>query len=193
MCCQARVDTHLLRKGNISRDAMDRLIQGANALQKAGILFDDAPRQSVPRIAAAVGRLQAGGGLGLVVVDGLQMIEPSRLFETRHEEAGLVVRELKLLAGESCVPILVLANVTRTSEDRRDRRPQLADLRETGTLEEVADVVMLLHRYEPGHGEATVEVIVAKQRGGPTAEITLALHQASGRMDNFAVGIPFES
>ena len=106
-----------------------------------------------------------------------------------------ISRRLKFLARELHLPVMALAQVNRSSEDRQDHRPRLADLRESGSIEQDADTVMLLHRpelYEPGQHEGTVEVIIGKQRNGPTGEVTLTYIKQFMRFEDFAVGIPFD-
>jgi replicative DNA helicase len=105
-----------------------------------------------------------------------------------------ISRRLKFLARELQIPVVAMAQLNRSSEDRTDRKPRLADLRESGSIEQDADTVLLLHRpemYEPGQHEGTVEVIVAKQRNGPTGEITLTYLKQFMRFENFAVESPF--
>ena len=106
-----------------------------------------------------------------------------------------ISRRLKFLARELQIPVVALAQVNRSSEDRQDHRPRLADLRESGSLEQDADTVFLIHRpemYEPGQHEGTVEIIIAKQRNGPTGEITLTYLKQFMRFENFELGGPFE-
>jgi replicative DNA helicase len=196
LCCQARVDSHKLRKGNLSRDDMDKLIEAGGILRNAKIVLDDTPGQNMLRIAANARRLQRREKIKLVVIDYLQLIEPDNRRDPRQEQVAQISRRLKFLARELAIPVVALAQVNRSSEDRQDHRPRLADLRESGSIEQDSDTVMLLHRpdrYEPGQHEGIVEVIIGKQRNGPTGEITLAYIKQFMRFENFAVGTPFES
>jgi len=196
LCCQARVDSHKLRKGNLSRDDMDKLVEAGGLLRDAKLFIDDSPGQPMLRIAANARRLLRREKIKLVVIDYLQLIEPDNRRDPRQEQVAQISRRLKFLARELSIPVVALAQVNRSSEDRQDHRPRLADLRESGSLEQDSDTVMLLHRpdrYEPGQHEGIIEVIIGKQRNGPTGEITLAYIKQYMRFENFAVGTPFES
>ena len=196
LCCQSRVDSHKLRKGNLSHADMDKLIAAAEVLREAKLFIDDTPGQGMMRIAANARRLKLRHHLKLVVIDYLQLIEPDNRRDPRQEQVAQISRRLKHLARELQIPVVALAQVNRSSEDRQDHRPRLADLRESGSIEQDADTVMLLHRpdrYEPGQHDGILEVIIGKQRNGPTGEITLAYIKQYMRFENFAVGTPFES
>jgi replicative DNA helicase len=195
LCCQAMVDSHRLRKGTLSAEDMDRLLEAAAALRTAKLFIDDSPAQGMLRIAANARRLKLRNDLRLVVIDYLQLIEPENRRDPRQEQVAQISRRLKFLAKELDIPVIALAQVNRASEDRQDHRPRLADLRESGSIEQDADTVMLLHRpdrYEPGQHEGIIEVIVGKQRNGPTGEITLAYRKQFMRYDDYAPGTPFE-
>jgi replicative DNA helicase len=195
LCCQARVDAHRLRKGAIGSDDIDKLFEANSVLRKAKMFIDDSPAQTMLRINANARRLQLRHGIRLVIIDYLQLIEPESRRDPRQEQVAQISRRLKFLAKEVKIPVLALAQVNRSSEDRQDHRPRLADLRESGSIEQDADTVLMLHRpemYEPGQHEGSVELIIAKQRNGPTGEITLAFLKQFMRFENFAVGVPFE-
>jgi replicative DNA helicase len=195
LCCQARVDSHKLRKGSLSGDDMQKLIEAGGVLRTARLFIDDTPAQTMLRIAANARRLKRREGLKLVVIDYLQLIEPDNRRDPRQEQVSQISRRLKFLAKELEIPVVALAQVNRSSEERQDHRPRLADLRESGAIEQDADTVMLLHRperYEPGQQEGVVEVIVGKQRNGPTGEITLAYIKQFMRFEDYAVGTTFE-
>ncbi|HEX5272497.1 MAG TPA: replicative DNA helicase [Gemmataceae bacterium] len=196
LCCQARVDSHRLRKGTLGSEDMDKLISAGGELRKARLFIDDSPAQGMLRIAANARRLKLREGIRLVIIDYLQLIEPENRRDPRQEQVAQTSRRLKFLAKELEIPVMALAQVNRGSEDRQDHRPRLSDLRESGSIEQDADTVLMLHRpemYEPGQHEGTVEIIIAKQRNGPTGEITLTFLKQFMRFENFAVGIPFES
>lgn len=194
LCCQAKVDSHKLRKGHLSGEDMDKLIAAADILRSAKLFIDDTPALNMLRIAANARRLKLRHHIKAVFVDYLQLIEPDNRRENRQEQVALISRRLKHLARELKIPVVALAQVNRSSEDRQDHKPRLADLRESGSIEQDADTVMLLHRpemYEPGQHEGTVEVMIAKQRNGPTGEITLTYLKQFMRFENFAVEAPF--
>jgi replicative DNA helicase len=196
LCCQGKVDGHKLRKGMLSSDDTDKLLEAGGVLRKAKLFIDDSPAQSMLRINANARRLQLRQGIKLVIIDYLQLIEPENRRDPRQEQVSQISRRLKFLAKDLRIPVIALAQVNRASEDRQDHKPRLADLRESGSIEQDADTVLMLHRpemYEPGQHEGTVEIIIAKQRNGPTGEITLTFLKQFMRFENFAVGIPFES
>ncbi|MCI0363263.1 MAG: replicative DNA helicase, partial [Phycisphaerales bacterium] len=190
LCCQAKVDSHRLRKGQLSTDDMDRLIAGGDILRQAQIFIDDSPGQNMLRIAANARRLKLRHDIRIVIIDYLQLIDPDNRKDSRQEQVAAISRRLKFLARELKIPVIALAQVNRSSEDRQDHRPRLSDLRESGAIEQDADTVFLLHRpeyHEPGQHEGVVEVIVGKQRNGPTGEVTLMYIKQFMRFENFAV------
>jgi replicative DNA helicase len=196
LCAQARVDSHRLRKGTLNSDDMDRLIDAGGVLRNGKLFIDDSPVQSMLRIAANARRLKLRHAIKLIVIDYLQLIEPDNRRDPRQEQVAQISRRLKALAKELQIPLVALAQVNRSSEDRQDHRPRLADLRESGSIEQDADTVMLLHRpdrYEPGQHEGIIELIIGKQRNGPTGEITLAYLKQFMRYEDYAPGTPFEA
>jgi replicative DNA helicase len=188
LCCQALVDSHKLRKGFLNADEIDKLHGAGEILSRAKLFIDDAPGQSMLRIAANARRLKLRHQLNMVVIDYLQLIDPDNRRENRQEQVSAISRRLKFLARELNVPVVALAQVNRSSEDRTDHKPRLSDLRESGALEQDADTVLLLHR--PEEREGTIDVIIAKQRNGPTGEVTLGFKKQFMRFENFAVGHP---
>jgi replicative DNA helicase len=194
LCGQARVDSHKLRRGNLSSDDMDKLIAAGGILKSAKLFIDDTPGQGMLRIAANARRLKLRHSIKVVFIDYLQLIEPDNRRDSRQEQVAGISRRLKHLARELQIPVVALAQVNRSSEDRQEHKPRLADLRESGAIEQDADTVMLLHRpemYEPGQHEGTVEVMIAKQRNGPTGEITVTFLKQFMRFENFAGESPF--
>jgi replicative DNA helicase len=190
LCCQARVDSHRLRKGHLNSEDMDKLNAAGEVLRRTKLYLDDTPGQNMLRIAANARRLKLRHGIKMVVVDYLQLIDPDNRRDSRQEQVANISRRLKFLARELEIPVVALAQVNRSSEDRQDHRPRLADLRESGAIEQDADTVMLLHRpelHEPGQHEGIVEVLVAKQRNGPTGDVTLMYLKQFMRFENFAV------
>jgi replicative DNA helicase len=193
LCCHARVDSHKLRQGHLNAEAIQLLFQAGDELSKAPLYIDDTPGQGMLRIAANARRLMRKG-LKAVVIDYLQLIEPDNRRDSRQEQVANISRRLKFLARELQIPVIALAQVNRSSEERQDHRPRLADLRESGSIEQDADTVLMLHRpemHEPGQHEGVIEVIVAKQRNGPTGEVTLTFLKQFMRFENFAVAAPF--
>ncbi len=177
LCSQSRVESHKLRKGKLDSDDMAKLIAAGGLLRNAPVFIDDMSNQGISRIAANARRLKNRHKLKLVVIDYLQLIEPENRRDSRQEQVALISRRLKHLARELAIPVVALAQVNRSSEERQDHRPRLADLRESGSIEQDADTVMMLHRPElrdPGQREGELEVIVAKQRNGPTGEVVLS-------------------
>ena len=196
LCAQGRVDSHKLRKGHLSGEEMQELIAAGGILQRAPLFIDDTPGQGMLRISANARRLKLRHAIRLVIIDYLQLIEPENRRDPRQEQVAQISRRLKFLARELELPVLALAQVNRASEDRQDHRPRLADLRESGSIEQDADTVMMLHRpdrYEPGENEGLVEVIIAKQRNGPTGEINLAYIKQYMRFENYEKRDPFTS
>jgi replicative DNA helicase len=188
LCCQARVDSHKLRKGHLSSEDMQKLIEAGGILRNAPLFIDDTPGQGMLRIAANARRLKLREKIKLVVIDYLQLIEPDNRRDSRQEQVAHISRRLKFLARELQIPVMALAQVNRSSEDRTDHKPRLADLRESGSIEQDADTVMLLHRpemYEPGQHEGILEIHIAKQRNGPTGEISLTFLKQFMRFENF--------
>ena len=175
LCSLARVNGHRLRNGSVSSDDRDRLIRKANEVSQAPLFVDDSPSRTVSEIAAAARRIKRReGSLGLVVVDYLQLIEPDNSRDPRQEQVAKIARRLKGLARELQVPLLCLSQLNRQAEDAKDHRPKLSHLRESGAIEQDADVVMFVHREEYYHrGEdraqyaGQAEIIIAKQRQRP--------------------------
>ena len=196
MCSHGRVDSQKLRKGTLNSEELDRLVVAGGELINTGQLhIDDSPAQSMLRIAASARRLQLRQGLDLVVIDYLQLIDPESRRDPRQEQVAQISRRIKALARELKIPVIALAQVNRASEDRQDHRPRLADLRESGSIEQDADTVFLLHRperFEPGMNEGYVEVIVGKQRNGPTGQVALSYVKQYMRFESTTVGTPFD-
>jgi replicative DNA helicase len=181
LCSAARVNGHRLRNGTVSNEERGRLIDKAATMSQAPLFVDDAPSRMVTEIAAAARRIRRREGrLGLIVIDYLQLIEPDNSRDQRQEQVARIARRLKGLARELQVPVLCLAQLNRQAEDSRDHKPRLSHLRESGAIEQDADVVMFVHReeyYRTGEereqfaGQA--EIIIAKQRNGPVGEVEL--------------------
>jgi replicative DNA helicase len=178
LCSQSEVPLHKVRTGYLGNEDWPRLTTGAGLLQKAPIMIDDSPAQSVLELRAKCRRLKADGKLGLVVIDYLQLMRSSTPAENRVQEISQISRGLKALAKELSVPIIALSQLSRAVEQRGGGgRPQLSDLRESGALEQDADVVIFVYReivYKPDTPEpGKAQLIIAKQRNGPTDDVDM--------------------
>ncbi len=181
LCSVARVSGHRLRTGSISKEDRLRLVQKAGEIASAPLYVDDTPSRTVSEISAVARRIkQREGRIGLIVIDYLQLIEPDNPRDPRQEQVAKIARRLKGMAREQEVPVLCLSQLNRQAEDSKDHRPRLSHLRESGAIEQDADVVMFVHRVEYYHrGEEAAqyagqaEIIVAKQRNGPIGEVEI--------------------
>ncbi|MEM9585903.1 MAG: replicative DNA helicase [Planctomycetota bacterium] len=194
LCSLARVNGHRLRNGTISSEDRDRLVSKANEISSAPLFVDDSPSRTVSEIAAAARRIKRReGDLGMIVIDYLQLIEPDNSKDPRQEQVAKIARRLKGLARELNVPLLCLSQLNRQAEDSKDHRPKLSHLRESGAIEQDADVVMFVHREEYYHrGEdraqyaGQAEIIIAKQRNGPVGDVQLTWEADFTRFSNKA-------
>ncbi len=195
LCCHSLVDSHKVRTGRLSSEDVQKLMDAGDVLRRAKLYIDDTPSRSMIQIAATARRLmkkeEKYGGLKLVVIDYLQLIDPENRRDPRQEQVAQISRRLKFLARELNVPVIALAQVNRASEDRQDHKPRLADLRESGSIEQDADTCMMLHR--PGlfdksddKADKILEVIIAKQRNGPTGEVTLSYFKQFMKYRNYS-------
>ncbi len=171
------IDLAKLKKGDLNRGEWDDLYIGIDRLTKAGIYIDDTPGISLMEMKNKCRRLKAEKGLDLIIVDYLQLMETKA--ESRQQEISKLSRSLKILAKEMDCPVIVLSQLSRAVEQRMEKKPQLSDLRESGAIEQDADLVMFLYRdeyYNPETTEKpnTCEIIIAKHRGGSTGTVELA-------------------
>ena len=179
LCSEAKVDSSRLRGGFLSDSDWVNLTDAAATLSQAPIFIDDSPSISSMEIRAKARRLKMNKGLGLVIIDYLQLMKSSFSAERRDLEIAEMSRSLKALAKELKIPVIALSQLNRKLEDRTDKRPQLADLRESGALEQDADVVAFIYRdeiynkNEDNPKKNTAEILLRKQRNGPTGEVTL--------------------
>jgi replicative DNA helicase len=178
LCSEARVDSSRLRSGFLSESDWPKLTMAAGALSDAPIFIDDTPAISVLELRAKARRLKADRGLGLVIVDYLQLMRGRSGMERREQEISEISRSLKALAKELDIPVLAISQLSRKAEDRPGRQPQLSDLRESGAIEQDADVIIFIYRdevYNPDSDrKGTAEVIIGKQRNGPTGKVDLS-------------------
>jgi replicative DNA helicase len=197
LACQSRVDSFKLRKGTLNADDSQKLMEAGSKLKGTArdpvrLFIDDTPSQTMLRIAANARRIKQKHGLRMVVIDYLQLIEPENRRDPRQEQVAQISRRLKFLARELHIPVMALAQVNRASEDRQDHKPRLSDLRESGSLEQDADTVFILHRpgkFDGAEEDNKLEVIIAKQRNGPTGEVTLAYLKQYMRYENYAADV----
>ena len=182
------VDAHKFRTGHLSRGDWKLMTQALGKLSQAPLWIDDAGSATVVEMGAKARRLKRDKGLDLIIIDYLQLIAARGRFSNRNEEVTSITRGLKGLAKELKVPVLVLSQLTRAPE-REDRRPQLADLRESGAIEQDADVVMFIHRpnafktEESADERAKTELVIAKQRNGPTDRVHLVFRTQYTRFE----------
>jgi replicative DNA helicase len=178
LCSEARVDSARLRSGFLSESDWPKLTMAAGALSDAPIFIDDSAAISVLELRAKARRLKADRGLGLVMVDYLQLMRGRSGAERREQEISEISRSLKALAKELNIPVIAISQLSRKAEDRPGRRPQLSDLRESGAIEQDADVIIFIYRdevYNPDSDQrGTAEVIIGKQRNGPTGKVDLS-------------------
>ena len=177
LCAEGRIDSQRLRTGHLTEADFTKLSNAASVLYKRPIYVDDSPGLTVTEIRAKCRRMRRKPGLSLVIVDYLQLMTSSG-GENRQQEIALISRSLKNLARELKVPILAVSQLNRSLEAREDKRPRLADLRESGAIEQDADVVMFLYRHEYYHPEAIetkgiAEVQIAKHRQGATGRVEM--------------------
>lgn len=209
ICSEARVDAHRLRTGYLQDDDWRRVGETCSSLSEAPLFIDDSPDCSALDMRAKCRRLMAEHGLGLVIVDYLQLMRGHRKTDNRTQEIAEIARSLKSLARELKVPVIALSQLSRAVEQRPDKRPMLSDLRESGSIEAEADVVVFIYRdayYKMKEavsadseeaekedrrkrGEDKIEeaeLIIAKQRNGPTGKVSVAFHPHYARFDNLA-------
>lgn len=188
----ARVDAHRLRTGALQEKDWARLAKAYADLSTSKIFIDDSASLTPLEMRAKCRRLKAEHGLGLVIVDYLQLVALGGRVENRQQEIAAISRSLKGLAKELAVPVIALSQLSRAPEARTDRRPQLSDLRESGALEQDADVVMMIYReeeYKPSdENRGVAEIIIAKQRNGPTGTVRLAFIKEYTRFENLQWG-----
>ena len=185
---QAEIDAQRFRGGFLSERDYGQLSHALGTLGDARIFIDDSASLGVLEMRAKARRLMAEHGLHLLIVDYIQLMQGRGRFENRTQELGAISRALKGLAKELAVPLVALSQLSRAPEARSDHRPQLADLRESGALEQDADVVMFIYRedqYNPSpENENVAEIIVGKQRNGPTGVVRLAFRKQITRFEN---------
>ena len=190
LCAHARINAHNVRTGMLSSSDWPKLTQAAGKLSDAPIFIDDSPGASIMELRAKARRLCSRHHIGLAVVDYLQLMEEPSRSNNRQEEIAVISRNLKALARELSVPVVAVSQLSRAPERRETFRPRLSDLRESGGIEQDADVVLLLFReeyYNPTQeNQGQAEVIISKQRNGPTGTVKLVFLKEYTRFENLA-------
>jgi replicative DNA helicase len=188
LCSEARVDAHRLRTGYLNREEWARLADALRRLCETKVFIDDTPGVGVLEMRAKSRRLKAEHGLDLLVIDYLQLMAGRGRIESRQQEVSQISRDLKILAKELDVPVVALSQLSRAPEQRSEHKPQLSDLRESGAIEQDSDVVCFIYReelYSPtDENQGTAELIIGKQRNGPTGMVQLAFLKEFTRFEN---------
>jgi replicative DNA helicase len=192
LCAEARIDSSRIRSGFFSKDHWLSLTNAAEVLSDADIYIDDSPDLSAMSIRAKARRLKMDKNIGLVIIDYLQLMKGRASAERRDLEISEISRGLKALAKELDIPVVALSQLNRKLEERHDKRPQLSDLRESGALEQDADVVLFIYRddvynkEENNPNKGIAELLLKKQRNGPTGDIKLAFINTYTRFEDLA-------
>ena len=181
LCAEAGINSHRIRTGNLRDSDWPRLSHAMGRLSEAPIFIDDTPNLSIMEMRARARRMKAEHDIVLMVVDYLQLMHTRGRTENRQQEISEISRSLKALARELQVPVIACSQLSRAVEQREGRRPQLSDLRESGAIEQDADVVAFIHQDPKAEGENLVELLLAKQRNGPTGSIPLVFLKDVGR------------
>lgn len=193
LCCWGKVDLAKLRRGRLDDEDWSRLYDAANHLSASPIYVDDTPAITTMDLRARCRRLKAEHGLGLIMVDYLQLMRASRHIDSREQEISDISRSLKALAKELNVPVVALSQLNRKVEERADKRPMMSDLRESGAIEQDADIIIFLYRAaaykkkeELTPEDNVAEIIIGKQRNGPTGVVRLLFLKESTAFENLS-------
>jgi replicative DNA helicase len=198
LCSEARIDGHKLRTGFSNRDDWKRMTPALGRLSEAPFYIDDTPALSIMQIRAKARRMKAEKGLDLIIVDYLQLISGQGRFENRTQEVSYISRGLKSIAKELKVPVMALSQLSRAPEQRPGQRPQLSDLRESGSIEQDADVVIFIFREKKAaeegqegeeeftQGGSETRLIIGKQRNGPTGDVSVVFLKPYAKFENKA-------
>jgi replicative DNA helicase len=191
LCAESKVPWDKIRAARVAAEDWTHIVEAAEVLHEAPLFIVDSGNVSIVDIRAKARRLKSKGGLGLIIVDYLQLMSGHMRTESRQQEVAEISRSLKLLAKELEIPIVAVSQLNRNPETRADKRPQLSDLRESGSLEQDADIVVFIHRDDASEDLAkknVADIIVAKHRNGPTATVQLAFQPHLTRFVNIAKG-----
>ena len=190
LCARSKVDGHKLRTGqNLGTREMTLLGKGYDELRSSPMFIDDSSSRTMLQITANARRLKLRQSIGMIVVDYIQLIDSDESRDSRQEQIAKISRRLKTLAREMKLPVVALSQLNRAVENREDRRPRMADLRESGAIEQDADMILLLHRpeyYDANDQPGIAEVIVAKNRNGATGTVKLTFLKNFTRFENLA-------
>ncbi|MBF0449455.1 MAG: replicative DNA helicase [Candidatus Magnetomorum sp.] len=192
LCSEARVDSSKLRGGSFSQEDWEQLTHAASIISESPIFIDDSPAQSALQIRAKCRRLHKTNNVGLIIIDYLQLMRTNDKAERRDLAIGEISGSMKALAKELNVPVIALSQLNRKLEERGDKRPILSDLRESGSLEQDADLVIFIYRDEVYNKDETnpnkglADILLRKQRNGPTGEVVLRFNGAYTRFDDLA-------
>ncbi len=195
LCSTAKINAHLARTGKLDEHQFQKLPLAMGELSEASIFIDDTPGLSILELRAKARRLKLQHDIQLIIVDYLQLME-ARKAESRQQEISIISRGLKSLARELKVPVIAVSQLNRSVETREGHKPRISDLRESGSIEQDADVIILMHRedyYDENHKEKNkVELNIAKQRNGPTGKVTLTFLRDILRFENYQNKIPLD-
>lgn len=195
ICAEARVDAHSVRTGRLPEEQWRHLSTRIGKLYNAKIFIDDTPALSILELRAKARRLRAEHNINMVIIDYLQLMQGPKNAQSREQEISMISRSLKALSKELNIPVVALSQLNRAVETTTDKRPTLANLRESGAIEQDADVVLFIHRPEKygltkddgSSSEGIAEIIIGKQRNGPTGEVELAFINQYARFENLAL------
>lgn len=192
LCSESRINNSNVRTGSLSERDFARIVDGASRLSEAEIFIDDTPALTITELRAKARRLHRDHELGLIVVDYLQLLRSPAYSHSREQEISDISRSLKALAKELHVPVVALSQLNRSVESRTDKRPMMSDLRESGAIEQDADLIMFIYRDEVYNKDSVdkgvAEIIIAKQRTGPTGAVRVAFSGEFTRFDNLDEG-----
>ncbi len=193
LCAEARVDSHKIRTGFLTQQECVKMLQAAGKFTEAPMYIDDTPAISVLELRAKARRMKADRGLGLVIVDYLQLMHGRQGAERREQEISDISRSLKGLAKELNVPVIALSQLNRKVEERNQKRPLLSDLRESGAIEQDADVIAFIYRDEVYNKDSpdkgTAEIEISKHRNGPIGRVKLKYIDTYTRFENLALNV----
>jgi replicative DNA helicase len=189
MASLGRINAHRVRTGKLDDEDWPRLTSAVSLLNEAPIFIDDSPGLTPLELRARARRLKREKGLGLILIDYLQLMQSTDTEENRATEISNITRALKGLAKELNVPVIAMSQLNRSVESRNDKRPVMSDLRESGAIEQDADVILFIYRDEVYNKDSaekgTAEILIAKQRNGPTGEVKLTFLGEYTRFENY--------
>ena len=188
LCSESRINNSAVRTGDLTERDFARIVDGASRISEAPVFIDDTPALTITELRAKARRLHRDHKLGIIIVDYLQLLRSPTYSHSREQEISDISRSLKALAKELNVPVVALSQLNRSVESRTDKRPMMSDLRESGAIEQDADIIMFIYRDEVYNKESqdkgVAEIIIAKQRTGPTGAVRVAFSGEYTRFDN---------